>query len=163
MNLNYQNLLIFTAGIIGTLLSSLLLDRWWRERTYDLNGKTVLMTGGSRGLGLVMARQLIEAGARLAICARDTTELERARTELEQRGGEVLVLPCNVTDQTQVEQMVQQVRDRFGAINILINNAGTDIVGPMETMTMEDYDDKPLEEFVFSGRWNQPSPLVKSH
>ena len=53
------------------------------------------MTGGSRGLGLVMARQLIEAGARLAICARDTSELERARTELEQRGGEVLALPCD--------------------------------------------------------------------
>jgi NAD(P)-dependent dehydrogenase (short-subunit alcohol dehydrogenase family) len=141
MNVNYQNLLILTAGIIGTLLSSLLLDGWWRERTYDLNSKTILMTGGSRGLGLVMARQLIEAGARLAICARDTSELERARTELEQRGGEVLALPCDVTDQTQVEQMVQQVGDRFGAIDILINNAGTDIVGPMETMTMEDYDD----------------------
>ena len=127
MNVNYQNLLILTAGIIGTLLSSLLLDGWWRERTYDLNSKTILMTGGSPGLGLVMARQLIEAGARLAICARDTSELERARTELEQQGGEVLALPCDVTDQTQVEQMVQQVGDGFGAIDILINNAGTDI------------------------------------
>ncbi|MEI2581063.1 SDR family NAD(P)-dependent oxidoreductase [Scytonema sp. PRP1] len=112
----------FTGGIIGTLLSSLLLDRWWRERTYDLNGKTILMTGGSRGLGLVMTRQLIEAGARLAICARDTTELEQAQTELEQRGGEVLALPCNVTDQTQVEQMVQQVRDRFGAGVPIVNS-----------------------------------------
>jgi short-subunit dehydrogenase len=88
-----------------------------------------------------MARQLIQAGARLAVCARDASELERARTELEQQGGEVLALPCDVTDRTQVEQMVQQVRDRFGAIDILLNNAGTDIVGPMDAMTMEDYDD----------------------
>ncbi len=141
MNANYQNLLIPTVIIIGTLLSSLLLARWWRERMYDLNGKTVLITGGSRGLGLVMARQLIQAGARLAICARDTSELERACTELEQGGGEVLAIPCDVTDQTQVEQMVQQVRDRFGQIDVLINNAGTDLVGPMDVLMMEDYDD----------------------
>ncbi|ACC78989.1 SDR family NAD(P)-dependent oxidoreductase [Nostoc punctiforme] len=141
MNINYQNLPIFTLFIIGALLSSLLLDRWWRDRIYNLNGKTVLITGGSRGLGLVMARQLIQAGARLAICARDPEELERSRIELEQRGGEVLAVPCDVTDKTQVEQMVQQVRDRFGAIDILINNAGVDFVGPMDLMTVEDYDD----------------------
>ena len=141
MSLNYQNLLILTACFMGILLSASWLARSWRERSYDLNGKTVLMTGGSRGLGLVMARQLIQAGARLAVCARDASELERARTELEQQGGEVLALPCDVTDRTQVEQMVQQVRDRFGAIDILLNNAGTDIVGPMDAMTMEDYDD----------------------
>ncbi|MEH1939482.1 MAG: SDR family NAD(P)-dependent oxidoreductase [Nostoc sp.] len=132
MNINYQNLPIFTLFIIGALLTSLLLDRWWRERIYNLNGKTVLITGGSRGLGLVMARQLIQAGARLAICARDPQELERSRIELEQRGGEVLAIPCDVTDKTQVEQMIQQVSDRFGAIDILINNAGTDFVGPMD-------------------------------
>jgi short-subunit dehydrogenase len=140
MNANYQNLLILTV-IIGTLLSSLLLARWWRERRYDLNGKTVLITGGSRGLGLVMARQLIQQGARLAICARDAAELERARVELEQPGGEVLTVPCDVTDRSQVEQMVQQVRARFGQIDILINNAGTDLVAPMDVLTMEDYDD----------------------
>jgi NAD(P)-dependent dehydrogenase (short-subunit alcohol dehydrogenase family) len=141
MNVNYQSLLNLTAIIIGMLLSSLLLDRWWRERIYDLNGKTILITGGSRGLGLVIARQLIEKGARLAICARDTTKLEQARTELEQRGGDVLAMPCDVTEQTQVEQMVQQVHERFGVLDILINNAGIDIVGPMDLMTMEDYDD----------------------
>ncbi|MBD2259333.1 SDR family oxidoreductase [Pseudanabaena sp. FACHB-2040] len=99
------------------------------------------MTGGSRGLGLVMARQLVEAGARLAICARDEAELERAQTELEQQGGDIFALTCDVTDQAQVEQMVQQVRERFGAIDILINNAGADIVGPLENLTMQDYDD----------------------
>lgn len=69
MSVNYQSLLILTAGIIDTLLTSLLLDRGCRERVYDPKNKTILMTGGSRGLGLVMARQLVDAGAKLAICA----------------------------------------------------------------------------------------------
>src|SRR3712207_5330708 len=112
MNANYQNLLILTV-IIVTLLSSLLLVRWWRERAYNLNGKTVLITGGSRGLGLVMARELVQQGARLAICARDAAELERARIELEQQGGQVLAVPCDVTDKFQVEQLIGIVRDRF--------------------------------------------------
>jgi short-subunit dehydrogenase len=141
MNLNYQSLLNLTIAAIGILLVSLSLDRWWRERIYELHGKTILITGGSRGLGLVMARQLLQAGARLALCARDEAELERARTELAQQGGNVVALTCDVTDQTQVEQMIQQVRDRLGSIDILINNAGTDIVGPLETLTMQDYDD----------------------
>ena len=141
MNTHYQNLLILTVIIIGALLSSLLWIRWWRERIYDLNGKTVLITGGSRGLGLVMARQLIQQGVRLAICARDAAELERARVELEQSGGEVLTVSCDVTDRFQVDQMVSTVHDRFGAIDILINNAGTDLVSPMDVLTMEDYDD----------------------
>jgi len=141
MSVHYSNLLFLTLCSIGLLLGALLLDRWWRERIYDLKDKAILITGGSRGLGLVMARQLIEAGARLAICARDEIVLELARIELEQQGGQVLALPCDVTDRSQVEQMVQQVRDRFGAIDILINNAGMDIVGPMGEMTMQDYDD----------------------
>jgi short-subunit dehydrogenase len=138
---NYPNLLFFAEVSFGVLLGALLLDRWWREQIYDLNDKTILLTGGSRGLGLVMARQLIEAGARLAICARDESELGVARQELEQKGGQVLTVPCNVTDRAEVEQMVQQVRDRLGGIDILINNAGMDIVGPMTEMTVQDYED----------------------
>jgi NADP-dependent 3-hydroxy acid dehydrogenase YdfG len=93
-----QNLLILVAVGVGALLLVLWVVRWWRERhQYDLTGKTVLLTGGSRGLGLVMARQLVQQGARLAICARDAAELERARNELEQQGGQVLALPCDVT------------------------------------------------------------------
>ncbi|WP_086688553.1 SDR family oxidoreductase [Nostoc sp. T09] len=141
MHINYDSLFRLIAFAIASLPIFILLDRWWRERIYQLQGKTILITGGSRGLGLVMARQLIDAGARIAICARDEAELERARTELDQRGKEVFALTCDVTDQAQVEQMVQQVKDRYGAIDILINNAGTDIVGPVETLTMQDYDD----------------------
>lgn len=141
MHINYYSLFGLITVAIALLPGFLLLDRWWRERSYDLSGKTILITGGSRGLGLVLTRQLLRAGARLAICARDETELERARTELELQGGEILALTCDVTNQTQVEQMIRQVREMLGAIDILINNAGTDIVGPMENLTMQDYDD----------------------
>jgi NAD(P)-dependent dehydrogenase (short-subunit alcohol dehydrogenase family) len=127
--IDHQNPLILLAVGLAALFVLLWVVRSWRERQYDLTGKTVLLTGGSRGLGLVMARQLVQQGARLAICARDRAELERARVELQQCGGEVLTVPCDVTDRSQVDQMVQQVRDRFGQIDILINNAGTDLVG----------------------------------
>lgn len=140
MNINYHSLFTLIAVAIALLPGFILLDRWSRERSYDLQGKTILLTGGSRGLGLVMARQLLEAGAQLAICARDEAELERAQSDLAQR-GQVFALTCDVTDQRQVEQMIQQVRDHFGAIDILINNAGTDIVGPLQSLTVQDYDD----------------------
>ena len=149
MKINYHSLFTLIAVAIALLPGFLLLDRWWRERIYDLSGKTILITGGSRGLGLVLARQLIDAGAQIAICARGKAELQRAVTELEQRGGDVFAVTCNVTDQAQVEQMMQQVRERFGAIDILINNAGMDIVGPLETLTMQDYDD--INEAAFLG------------
>lgn len=141
MHINYDSLLKLIALSIALLPGFLLLDRWTREKAYDLSGKTVLITGGSRGLGLVMARQLLDANARVAICARDEAELQRAKTELEQRSGDVIALTCDVTQQAQVEQLIQHVKDRFGAIDILINNAGTDIISPMENLTMQDYDD----------------------
>jgi short-subunit dehydrogenase len=138
--MDYQNILLIAACIILTVSVLLLLNRQWLEQSYTLSNKVILLTGGSRGLGLVMARQLLQAGARLAICARDEAELQRTRTELEQQ-GEVLALTCDVTNQAQVEQMVQQVQQRFGVIDILINNAGADIVGPLENLTIQDYDD----------------------
>jgi NAD(P)-dependent dehydrogenase (short-subunit alcohol dehydrogenase family) len=141
MNVNYQNLLILAALGVGALFAIRTAIQLWRELQYSFNGKTVLITGGSRGLGLVMARQLIEQGARVAICARDGDELERARADLQQRGGEVLAVPCDVTDEFEVQQMIKIVRDRFAKIDVLINNAGTIQVAPMELMTLDDYEE----------------------
>jgi short-subunit dehydrogenase len=141
MHINYDNLFRLIAVAIALLPGFLLLDRWWGEKAYDLSGKNILITGGSRGLGLVMARQLVDANARVAICARDEAELQRARTELEQRGGEVFAVSCDVTDRAQVEQTIQQVKEQFGTIDVLIDNAGADIVGPLQNLTMQDYDD----------------------
>src|SRR4051794_10153260 len=101
-------------------------------RRMDLHGRTALITGGSRGLGLVIARQLADRGVRLVLCSREPDELQRASDDLTARGAEVVAIPCDVTDQEQVETMVRTALDRFGAIDILINNAGTIQVGPFE-------------------------------
>jgi len=142
MSLNDFGLLTFVTISIALLLVFWAFNRWWRERAYHLEGKTVLITGGSRGVGLALARQLVEADACVAICARDEAELQRARNQLEQqRDGNVFAITCDVTDQAQVKQMIQQVKEHFGAIDILINNAGTDIISSIEDLTMQDYDD----------------------
>ena len=68
------------------------------------NGKHVVVTGGSRGLGLVLARQLVDAGARVSICSRDGNELARAFDELTERGGRVAAIECDVADPARVRE-----------------------------------------------------------
>ena len=110
-----------------------------RRRRWELAGRVVLITGGSRGLGLAIARRLVEEGARVAICARDRDTLERARLDLTQRGGAVIAVAVDVTDRDAVTRMVHEVRERLGALDALINNAGTIIVGPVEVMEESDF------------------------
>ena len=109
-------------------------------REYDLRDKTVLITGGSRGLGLVMAREFARHGSRLALCARDEEELERARIDLERLGAEVMVLRCDVRNKQEVNDMVAAVNQRFGNVDVLVNNAGVIQVGPLEVMTEDDFE-----------------------
>jgi len=111
--------------------------QWSRQE--DLRGQVVLITGGSRGLGLALARQFARAGCRLVLCARDAQELEHARHDLVQRGAEVLTVPCDVANRDQVQHLVEQATQRFGRIDILVNNAGIIQVGPMPT-AVEDYE-----------------------
>src|SRR2546423_3885975 len=134
---NGDGLMMAAAGV-GGLLAARALCNWWRE--YDLRGRVVLITGGSRGLGLVMAREFAREGARVALCARDVDELERARADLMKRGAEVFVFPCDVTEKAQVCEMIEVVHDHYGRIDVLVNNAGVIQVGPIEVMTVEDFD-----------------------
>lgn len=136
---NNNNALLVAAAGVGALLAARALAR--RRSGYDLRGKTVLITGGSRGLGLVMAREFASEGAQLAICARDEAELERARADLNKLGARVIAVPCDVTERAQVNEMVSIVRDHYGQIDVLVNNAGVIQVGPLEVMTLEDYEE----------------------
>ena len=112
-----------------------------RLREADLRDQVALITGGSRGLGLLMARELAREGCRLAICARDEQELARAREDLERRGARVLTAPCDVADRGQVEGLVDRTTRHYGRVDLLVNNAGVIQVGPAQTMTLEDYDE----------------------
>ena len=109
-------------------------------RTMELKGRTALITGGSRGLGLVLARQLAAEGMRLVLCARDEAELERAWAELHPQ-TEVLTVPCDLRDPRRIHEMVRTALAHFGVIDVLINNAGLIVVGPMEEMTQADYEE----------------------
>ncbi len=106
---------------------------------YDFHDKTVLVTGGSRGLGLVMARQFIAEGAKVALCARDPDELDRAFADLAGRGGRVVTVPCDLTVPEQVNEMVAVVEQRLGLIDVLVNNAGVIGIGPVDHMTLDDF------------------------
>lgn len=112
-----------------------------RGRPYELFGKKVLITGGSRGLGLVMAREFVRQGAQVAICERDTDELERAAADLAALGSHAVTVPCDITDPAQVQSMVRSVLGSLGTIDVLVNNAGVIEVGPAELMTLADYEE----------------------
>src|SRR5215831_5367852 len=111
-----------------------------RTAQYTLRDKVALISGGSRGLGLVLARHICDQGGTVALLARDPEELARARADLTARGGKVLTVECDLLDGDQIRDAVRKVIDRFDRIDILINNAGIIEVGPLDHMTHEDYD-----------------------
>jgi NAD(P)-dependent dehydrogenase (short-subunit alcohol dehydrogenase family) len=112
-----------------------------RSRRYDLSNKTVFITGGSRGLGLLLAQQYAARGANVAISARDRDVLDRAAERLRQSGAKIIAVEGDVTVREEAELAIEQVRKNLGPVDVLVNNAGTICVGPMETMTIDDYRD----------------------
>lgn len=110
------------------------------RRRFPLGGKVFLITGGSRGLGLVLARQVCAAGASVVLLARDEEELERAKAELTRHGGNVLTARCDLTQPSDIEAAVRATVRHFGRLDAVINNAGIIEVGPLEHMTREDFE-----------------------
>src|SRR4051812_10962871 len=106
---------LLAAASVGLALA--IRDRARRQRCISFAGKTVLITGGSRGLGLEMARLFADQGARLALCARDLDELKRAQDELTQFGAEVFILPCDITKRSEIYDAVRSTQDRFGPVD----------------------------------------------
>ena len=127
------------AGAVAALAAAAALA--WRVRPGEsLEGDVALVTGGSRGLGFLISRTLLERGCRVAICGRDPETLEQARDRLEREtGGTVNAYQCDVGDPAAVGAMVDRVREELGGPDILVNNAATIQVGPRETMDLEAY------------------------
>jgi len=124
----------------AVLLVAWLIVRFIRTVRYPLRGKVVLITGGSRGLGLVLARHICSRGGNVVLIARDAEELARAKSDLARRHSTVMTIPCDLLDTEQIQAAVRQAIDRFGKIDILINNAGTIEVGPLEHLMPEDFE-----------------------
>src|SRR6266850_442870 len=128
---------LFTLGGVGLII-------WGAarlvRRDFSFAGKSVLITGGSRGLGLAIARKIAAEGGRVALLARDQDELARACTQLRDLGGEALAVPCDLLDRGQSLGAIETVVDHFGTLDVLINNAGIIEVGPLENMRREDFE-----------------------
>jgi NAD(P)-dependent dehydrogenase (short-subunit alcohol dehydrogenase family) len=134
--MNTRVLLPVGAGLLGAWVTA----RIFRTARYGLRDKVVLITGGSRGLGLVLARHICGRGGNVALIARDREELARAKANLGRRGGKVVTVECDLLDRAQIQSAITTIIDRFGRIDILINNAGVIEVGPLEHMTREDFE-----------------------
>lgn len=111
-----------------------------RNKSFSFRSRVVLITGGSRGLGLVLARQLGSEGARLCLCARDQVELDAAAMELRENGVDAVTYACDLTETSAIDQVKTFAENSLGPVDVLINNAGTIQVGPRDAMTMDDVD-----------------------
>ena len=150
MNTKTRNTLLAGAGlaVAGHFLARSL-------RQADLRGQVVLITGGSRGLGFALAGEFAKHGCRLALCARTGKDLDAARADLEARGADVMTYVCDVSDPTQVGQMVDTVKGQFGRIDVLVNNAGIISVGPVQNMTRQDFEEALAVDF-----WGVLNPIL---
>ena len=139
-----QRTMAFLLGSVGAVIAA----RVWRAaRAIDFRDKSVVITGGSRGLGLVLARELGAEGARITLIARNADELERARQELERRGTRVAVAVCDIREREEVDRAIMEVVRSHGGIDVLINDAGIIQVGPVDHMTLPDFENAMATHF----------------
>lgn len=132
--------------VLGAMVAAM---RRLLQKEADLHGQVALITGGSRGLGLLMAEAFSAEGCRLVICARDGAELERAAAHLRRQGATVLPVVCDVADPAAVHQMVARANSEMGGVDILVNNAGIMDVGALETHDAGSY--KESMDVIFWG------------
>lgn len=107
--------------------------------TIDLSGRTAVITGGSRGLGEAMAKAVAEAGASIALVARDIKRLEKVRDAIQERGGTAEIFVADVTREEEAGRLAEAVSERFGSPQILINNAGINIRKNLVDFSLEEF------------------------
>lgn len=130
-----------TAAAVAAAVGTVSAVALRRRSAYSFRGRSVIITGGSRGLGLLLARALAAEGAILTLLARDGGELARAKEELAAAGASVAALECDVRSREAVEEAVAWAVEHWGGVDVLINNAGIIQVGPLEHMGLEDFGD----------------------
>lgn len=121
-------------------------------RLFDLTGRVAIVTGGTKGLGTAMAAGLASAGASVAVCGRSESEANEVAARLaDDYGVQTLGVAADVTQTTDIESLIRQVGDRFGRLDILINNAGINIRGPIETLTLDEF--RKVMQVNVDGMW----------
>jgi 2-dehydro-3-deoxy-D-gluconate 5-dehydrogenase len=106
---------------------------------FDLKGRVAIVTGGNGGIGLGMARGLAGAGARVVVAARNASKSQTAVKDLAARGGEALAVETDVADERSVARLVETTRERWGRLDILINNAGINIRKPVHELALDEW------------------------
>ncbi|EGA89300.1 gluconate 5-dehydrogenase [Planococcus donghaensis MPA1U2] len=104
---------------------------------FKLEGKTAIITGGGRGLGAMMAEAFAEAGANIVVCSRKLEACQETTNKLEQMGVKTLAVACDVTNERDVENVIQKTLEKFGSIDILVNNSGATWGAPVINMPLD--------------------------
>ncbi|MBV9229058.1 MAG: SDR family oxidoreductase, partial [Chloroflexi bacterium] len=107
---------------------------------FRIDGKTAIITGGGRGLGQYFAEALSDVGANVVLCSRKLDACEQVKQEIEAKGGKALALACDVTKPEDVERVVAATQEKFGAIDILVNNSGATWGAPAENMPLDKFE-----------------------
>jgi short-subunit dehydrogenase len=128
-----------TAGVAALILGAGARRAVRNARALDLAGKVVLITGASRGLGYRLAQEFARRGATLALCARDGEHLAGAAAEIEDTGGKGHMRALDVADAEAVQSFVDDTVERFGRLDVIVNNAGVINVGPAQVQGLADY------------------------
>ncbi|MEH6939249.1 SDR family oxidoreductase [Bacillus sp. JJ664] len=107
------------------------------KELFDLTGKVAIVTGGGRGLGEQIAKGFAEAGANVVLCSRNENACKEVSEELKSIGVDSLAIRCDVTNPEDVQNVVNQTKEKFGRIDILVNNSGASWGAPAEDMPLE--------------------------
>jgi NAD(P)-dependent dehydrogenase (short-subunit alcohol dehydrogenase family) len=137
----------FMLGAAAGAVAAFVASRAARSRrAIDFSGRVVVITGGSRGLGLVLARHFAAQGAHLCLLARDEAELSRAAEQFPP-DVDVMTVRCDIRRRADVRAAVDSILERWGVIDVLVNNAGVIQVGPLEHMTTGDFENAMATHF----------------
>ncbi|MEO6914874.1 MAG: glucose 1-dehydrogenase [Chitinophagaceae bacterium] len=132
---------------------------------FKLDGQVALVVGGNRGLGLAMGKALAEAGANISIAARDPAENGKAAKEITDISGRFCFSSaCDVTKEEDIKTAVQETINKFGKIDILINSAGINIRGPIESLSVADFN--AVQQVNVTGSWlasREVVPVMKKN
>lgn len=149
----FRNAIYFGIGL-ASVAASTLADRT-RNKAHWARGKVVVITGGSRGLGMALAEEFGRRGARLVLAARNESDLSQARQQLLERGAirnpdDALIAAVDLRKPEDAQRLIDDATRRFGRVDVLINNAGIITVGPVENQTLEQFRDV-MDSNFYSG------------
>src|SRR5215216_130055 len=109
------------------------------HQLFDITGRVVVVTGGGRGLGAALARGFAEAGARVVIGDQNAETAQASAAQIGARGGQAIAMGCNITDPSAMQALLDLARQHYGALDVLVNNAGINIPKPAEDLSLHEW------------------------